>query len=238
MQTPTPEVIEHHLYDLVNGPSCDRLKPEFQNVSAGRDRDLETMNEDLREAYRWWSQGRHASRVLYHLENVTEICNERLSPEYLDKFISSLVYFQGMLFVCTEMVDKVGRRYHTWGTVYTVGQTVASILDDLLSVSWDPSNLAYGVKRVEHETHEWRIRPTQLRWAHKKPWCVDITMEELFDDVRLKPNERYYLMYSRLDLNTKHPIPPDEQFEDDPTADVTGSVYWVTDLYIRLHDTN
>jgi hypothetical protein len=99
MQTPTPEIIEYHLHDLVNGPDCDRFKPEFQNVSAGRDRDLETMNEGLREAYRWWSQGRHASRVLYHLENVTEICNERLSPDYLYKFISSLEYFQGMLFV-------------------------------------------------------------------------------------------------------------------------------------------
>jgi len=92
----TQQEIEYSLNDLAHGHNFRRLKPEFRKLVTG-DNAYFRMNNELGDAYREWRMNRDVKATLFHLENVTDICNERLSPEYHAEYTSTVSYFRGML---------------------------------------------------------------------------------------------------------------------------------------------
>jgi hypothetical protein len=234
MSTGIWDTVERDLRDLAHGPNCDRLKPEFQTWPDTEDLDYEIMNNDLRDAYTSWEHSRDHTTALYHLVNVTEICNERLSLEYLQKHTSSLVYFREMPFMSVEIVGSSGRRWHNRALTYTLEETVDSIVGIMCHASWTSLELAYGVKRIEPGMN-WTIRPSGLQWVvNKRGWHAGMTIEALFRDVPKADNERYYIVMTRLNVKNQAMVTAHVPTDPWASVNVPESVYWLNDLYRDL----
>jgi hypothetical protein len=82
--------IEHLLNDLAFQRNDLRLKAEFREYPATGQAEYTTMNRELSCAYWEWRTNKDASAALTHLANVKQICEERLSPEYLNEYNSSV----------------------------------------------------------------------------------------------------------------------------------------------------
>jgi len=103
---------------------------------------------------------------------------------------------------------------------------------------WSPSELAYGVIKAQDglEDDEWpEHAPRELRWVvnEEKPWGAGMTVEELFDGVNLRQNERFFLVISKLDLWTVH---RGEGFQEKVAREnVSKAVYWLRGLYLDMN---
>ncbi len=223
MQAPTPQIVQYRLNDLAHGANSTRLNPESQQWTTSGDPDYDIMDNELKDAYGSWRYGRHASEVLFHLENVKDRMKERLSDDYQLKYESSLAYFQRMLYVMIEWVDRTGDRFRTTMT-YVDRASVASLVETYHACNY--LEIAYGVKRIEPGV-TWTIPPSQLVWVKTRPVTENMTMQTLFRDVPKADNERYYIVMSRLDVKTKHTNPTDRER-------VHNAVYWLKNLYPTL----
>ena len=141
------------------------------------------------------------------------------------------------MLVTTEWFGTTGWMQHECRVVCDKRQTVASVVYALCqSELWSPSELAYGVIIADDEVadDEWPEHgPSGLKWVVNKPWREGITMEELFDDVYLKANERFFLVYSKLDVGTKHSGVVDEGIS--ATERVKNAMYWLRGLYLDVN---
>ena len=89
--TQQEQEIEGILCDLAQLHNFRRLKSEFLEVydNAGA-----RMRNELGFAYKQWRFKRDAKAALIHLENVADICNERLSPAYYVQYTEAVSYFR------------------------------------------------------------------------------------------------------------------------------------------------
>ena len=140
------------------------------------------------------------------------------------------------MLVTTEWFGTTGWMQHECRVVCDKRQTVASVVNDLCqSEVWSPSELAYGVIIADDEVadDEWpEHAPSGLRWVVNKPYRVGMTMQELFAGVHKKENERYFLVYSKLDVKTKH---IGEGYEEVVRTNVEQAVGWLSGLYIDVN---
>jgi hypothetical protein len=90
----TEQTVGGYLNDLAHGHNSERLKPEFQNYPATGDNVFLRMNNELGDAYREWHFNHNGNEALSHLENVRDICHERLSSDYKSKYDQSVAFFQ------------------------------------------------------------------------------------------------------------------------------------------------
>jgi hypothetical protein len=97
MEATTEQPIERHLHDLAYGFPWLKIKPEFSNSNHMHEEAFEAMGHNLRGAYLWWHQNSNAEAALTYLEKSKDICNERLTPEYLSKYNTVVSYFEGMI---------------------------------------------------------------------------------------------------------------------------------------------
>ncbi len=119
------------------------------------------------------------------------------------------------------------------------GRTVKSVVDELCqSELWSPWDVAYGVIIAQDDIKgdEWpEHAPRELRCAvsEEKPWRREMTVEELFAGValKMKKNERFFLVYTKLDLRTVHSgeTPESEVARDN----VSKAVWWLRSLYLN-----
>jgi hypothetical protein len=96
MQALTTQTIEQYLHDLAFDHNWDRIKDEFSGWNHIQSEDFIFAGDDLRGAYFQWAQDRNAEAALTHLENARAICNERLTPAYLLKYNTVVLYFKAM----------------------------------------------------------------------------------------------------------------------------------------------
>ncbi len=60
-----------------------------------------------------------------------------------------------------------------------------------------------------------------------------MTVEELFDGVKLRPDERFFLVISKLDLKTVHS--GEEVEEQVARENVARTVHWLSGLYLDVN---
>ncbi len=93
-----------------------------------------------------------------------------------------------------------------------------------------------GVQRAGGE-----IPPTQLQWVTNiiEHWDNAITMQTLFTRARIQPqeHERHYIVFSLLDVKTKHGLgrPPntfDAFWHKITRENVESATYWLRGLYL------
>jgi hypothetical protein len=143
------------------------------------------------------------------------------------------------LYMTTELFGKDGWLEHNAKVEYRKGQRVEEIVNVLCqSELWSPSELAYGVIKAQDDVKEdeWpEHAPRELRWvvSVEKPWRADMTVAELFDGVNLRPNERFFLVISKLDLITVH---SGEGVEEQVAREnVAKAVGWLRGLYLDVN---
>ena len=144
------------------------------------------------------------------------------------------------MYLTTEWFGSEGWMEHNAKVAYRNEQRVVEIVDNLCQTwqpMWLPSELAYGVIKAQDgvSDDEWpEHAPRELQWAvtEEKPWRRAMTVEELFDGVNLRQNERFFLVITKLDLTTKHsgPMPTDK----DAREKVENAVYWLHGLYLDV----
>ena len=83
--------LEQDLHNLAFQYNDLRLKAEFREYPETGHAEYTTMNRELSCAYWEWHINKNASAALTHLANVENTCEERLSPEYLNEYHSSVV---------------------------------------------------------------------------------------------------------------------------------------------------
>jgi hypothetical protein len=82
------------------------------------------------------------------------------------------------------------------------------------------------------EDDEWPEHgPRELRWevSEEKPWRGEMTVEELFAGVKLRPDERFFLVISKIDLRKVHSGETPESVV--ARENVSKTVYWLRGLY-------
>jgi hypothetical protein len=155
------------------------------------------------------------------------------------------VMWEGMvdasrLYMTTEWFGKNDWMDHNAKVEYEKGQRVEEIVNDWRQTwqpMWLPSELAYGVIKAQDNVKddEWPDHTSrELRWAvtKEKPWRREMTVEELFDGVNLRPNERFFLVISKLDLKTVH---SGEGVEEQVAREnVAKAVGWLWGLYLDV----
>ncbi len=130
---------------------------------------------------------------------------------------------------------------HNAKVEYEKGQRVVEIVDDLCQTwqpMWLPSELAYGVIKAQDDVQddEWPDHaPRELRWvvSVEKPWRREMTVEELFEGVNKRQNERFFLVITKLDLKT---VRSGEGVEEQVArANVERAVHWLSRLYLDVN---
>ncbi len=115
-------------------------------------------------------------------------------------------------YLTTEWFGREGWMEHNCRVAYREGQTVRYVVDELMQTwapLWDHRNLAYGAIKIQDglADDEWPDHgPTQLRWVVNREhgWDMGLTVEQLFAEVVLAPDERFLLVMSELDLLAVH----------------------------------
>ena len=137
------------------------------------------------------------------------------------------------MLVTTEWFGRDGWMSHEERVAYE-GQSVEDFVNEWTQdwqPFWNVSELGYGVIIAQDGVadDEWpEHAPSGLRWVVNKPYRVGMTMQELFAGVHKKENERYFLVYSKLDVKTKH---IGEGYEEVVRTNVEQAVGWLDGLY-------
>ena len=142
------------------------------------------------------------------------------------------------MLVTTEWFGRDGWMSHEERVAYE-GQSVEDFVNEWTEdwqPFWNVSELGYGVIIAQDGVadDEWpEHAPSGLKWAVNKPYRVGMTMQELFAGVHKKENERYFLVYSKLDVGTKHSGVVDEGIS--ATERVQNAMYWLRGLYLDVN---
>jgi hypothetical protein len=109
MQAPlTEQTIQDCLNALAYADFRIRIKREFRNLKHTGEWEFVWAENQLRGAYFAWWQNHNALAVLLCLENARVICNERLSPDYLDRYNRAIAFLQ-------ESTSRAGTPVHDQG---------------------------------------------------------------------------------------------------------------------------
>jgi hypothetical protein len=93
MQADTAQTIEQDLHDLAFDLDSQRIKDEFRGSNHIYSQVFIFACDHLKGAYFMWAQDHDAEAALTRLENASVICNERLTPAYLEKYNTVVSYF-------------------------------------------------------------------------------------------------------------------------------------------------
>jgi hypothetical protein len=94
MQADTAQTIEQYLHDLAFDLDRQRIKDEFRGSNHIYSQVFIFACDHLKGAYFMWVQDHDAEAALTRLEMVSVICNERLTPAYLEKYNTVVSYFE------------------------------------------------------------------------------------------------------------------------------------------------
>jgi hypothetical protein len=123
-----------------------------------------------------------------------------------------------------ESIGRTGMLTHI-RYEFNMSDKVSSILTHFLGVEWKNYRLARGVACIRP-----RRKPEKLKWVTLSHPHEDPNVAELFHDISLdsrNPQEKYYLVLSKLDVNLRH----------EPTYKpyIEHAIYWLQGLYMYPH---
>jgi len=91
------QTITQYLNELAYTRCLECIKTEFLDFDHRQEEAFVLMGNELRGSYLMWQQYNDEAAALTRLENVSAICNERLTPQYLLKYNTVVSYFKGMM---------------------------------------------------------------------------------------------------------------------------------------------